>query len=561
MLDKYEDVAPVGCVADLTDTHGAFLFREGVSADHVNLFLQGVNPAREAQGLYKLSWPKNARSGTKKNSEVPSLEQVRPIYFELKHRVFSLFRRWEEADALAKCGVNWASSFARGERVQLSEISDLHATYRGIAAVTRYPCPSITETIAFTGAHQDSPFVNQFFSFPFGLFPSPQDVRDVLMLFLLKAGWNGATALNLDVTKEEKWFRRHPVSPGLHVVFSIKEKGTTHTEQVAIGDDKSQLSPGNLIKAIVARTEPLRAYLRSELKSLLSAQRTAEVSARIAEIHRLLRSPWLFVSSRSHNKIDALTLENYKLATNQKSAVLRPLIQEINKKRSAKDKVPESITLKQFRDVWISFAYSQSGYSWLIGVLAAGHASVGTLRRYLARLRWKMHGQQVTKKFLDSFWKLVEERRIVDGAILYAMVQRGEVTEEQVERWLAHKDRTRAGTGCKDFTHPPAEIAPDHVEGTGCRIQRCTLCEHAVVFDDTLDPLTMRLVELEHLKSTMALTAWYSSSFPLEMIATRDVLTLFDSNVVKQRLQFWRDEITAGRHKPFMFEGEYGTQS
>jgi hypothetical protein len=266
----------------------------------------------------------------------------------------------------------------------------------------------------------------------------------------------------------------------------------------------------------------------------------------------------LFVSPTAHSKISALTRGDYALSTGQKVSSLLELIRDVNSSSTEKDQIPESITLKHFRDAFISYAYSASGHSWLIAQLAAGHSSIETLKNYLRRLRWKKHGEEVTRNFLDNLWGLIERRRIVEPAILYAMAKNKEVTDEQVIRWLNYKDRTRIGVGCRNITRPPPEISPNHVDGKICRVQRCTLCPYAIVFEDSGELLAKRLAELYHLKETIPLATWHASSFALEQEATEKTLLLFESESVRACVEYWLDRIHDGEHKPFDFEGEYG---
>ncbi|MGY6257089.1 hypothetical protein ACXIVK_26885 [Paraburkholderia caledonica] len=555
-LDSCANIAPVSRVADLNDIHGATLFRREVPGDYVRLFLQGANAARKAQGLPLLYWPKFEKP-TGVHRDVPPIEQIKPLYFALKHRVFEMVRRWECADAAATIGTDWSSQMHKRPQNAKWSVADLHATYRGVAAQVRHPCPSRDKTKEWLKTDRGQ-VIEAFPSLTYGLFPSPDDVRDVMMLFLLRTGFNGATALDIDVSETAKWIRPHPTSPDHHIVFAIKKKGLKLTEQVAIGLNKSALSAGNLIKTLAERTEPLRKQLRKELDELTRKERTYAIGRRIDELRRLIKSPWLYVSPTLGSRIQALKATDYSLSVRGKSSALLGLIKEVNLSRKDSDVIPESITLKQFRDVYISFAYSASGHSWLVAQLAAGHSSVETLKNYFRRLRWKMHGERVTRNFLEKLWGEIERRKIVEPAVLFAMVQNKEVTDEQVVRWLNYKDRTRVGVGCSNIRQPPPEIAPAHPKGMICRVQRCSLCRYAIVFEDSCDLLVRRLAELRHIKETIPLATWHASSFAIEQEATEKTLRLFESARVDARLEHWLARIIDGTHKPFNFEGEYG---
>ena len=557
-LDSCADVAPVTCVADLNDIHGAALFRRQVCGDYVRAFLQGANAARSAQGLTRLYWPKFEEEKTV-HRDVPPIELIKPLYFELKHRVFAMLRRWDASDVAAKAGTDWSGCMQKRPTNAIWTIADLHATYRGVSSTLEHPCPSRDETKELLGV-TSSRLIDYFSDVTYGLYPSPQDVREVIMLFILRSGWNGATALDIDVSELGKWYRAHPTSPDHHIVFAIKKKGLKSTEQVAIGLEKSQLSVGNLIKLLVERTEPLRNILRKELDTLIHEERTFLVERRIEELLRLIKSPWLYVSPTCHSKISALTCGDYSVAVSQETSSVLHLIRDVNSTLPEDKRISEAITLKSFRDTFISYAYSTSGHSWLIAQLAAGHSSIETLKNYFRRVRWKQHGERVTRDFLESLWGEVERRRIVEPAVLFAMAKKKEVTDEQVIRWLDYKDRTRVGVGCRNVTHPPPEIAPHHIEGTICRVQRCSLCRHAIVFEDSGGLLAKRLAELRHLKATIPLATWHASSFDLEQEVTEKTLQLFDSTSVLACVEYWSARIHDGTYKPFNFEGEYGTE-
>lgn len=390
----------------------------------------------------------------------------------------------------------------------------------------------------------------------FGLYPSKPDVQNILMLFLLRTGWNGAVAMNMDASLLENCLIAHPTSSMHHIVFAVKDRG--YTEQSAIGLDKSSLAPGNLIRAMWTRTEPLRNQLRKELEKLNSEAASSQNEKRIVNLRRRIRSPWLYVSSRDNNEINSLNVPTYGTGPDREH-ILRTLIREINAASAEKEPISTALTLADFRDAYISFAYETSGYSWLVAQLAAGHSSAESLKTYLRKKRWKAHGERKFGLFQRAMWGEILSRRVLDPAVIFAMVQRGDITDEQRRRWELHKDRTRVGTGCMDFKNPPKEIAPHHIKGSGCRVQRCTLCKFAVVFEDSLPHLARRLAELEYVKTTIPIVSWTESSFPDEVDATELTLTqCFEIAGVSEQLAFWKAEIATGRHIPLQMEGEYG---
>ncbi|WP_175037744.1 hypothetical protein [Burkholderia contaminans] len=478
---------------------------------------------------------------------------MRAIYHELKRGVYEMTYRFATADRLAAEGKNWDQREEERACNSAWTEEDIHATYRGFCARIANP----TASPKICRAEMSMPCVAWTYNTKmalFGRFPTKSDIQDCLFLLMLRTGWNASTALNINIIHEDQWYRPHPTSSAHHIVSSLKSRG--NTMQIAIGLNKSSLSPGNLLRLLVSRTEPLRAVLREELSALLTVPEAQRNRARIRELRRCLKSPWLFVSSNDYSRIQALDPMTY--STESGGGIrLHRIIGELNQKRPASDQIPR-MSLGDFRDAYVSFAYEQSGYSWLVAQLAAGHASRESIATYLRKRRWKAYGEAKVRDFGNAMWKEIEIHRAVDPAILAAWVQRGEVSDEQRRRWLAHKDRTRVGMGCRSFRTPPHHIAPDHIEGRGCRTQRCTLCEHGVVFSDSVEHLVRRLAELKSLKTWVPITTWKESDFELEYERTAATLEQFESDVVTIRLEYWLSEIRAGRHVVLDFEGEYG---
>ncbi|MBP6404012.1 MAG: hypothetical protein KA335_00010 [Ramlibacter sp.] len=477
LFDRHEGLAPVRCVADITDLHGALQLREGFDRAATSTFLNIINVARKEAGLPWLAWPVN--EDARGNADLPARRHVALIYQYLKRHAYKAI-----------------------DRIELALASG------GSAA------------------------------------PDRKELFHLLLLFVLRTGWNRSTAMDLDL---KTCITAHPTSSDHHVVRAVKTRG--NTEQAAIGLNKSSLSPGNIVRLLGRATDGLRAQVQCaielhEKQGLKGDPDTWRLD--MANLQRLLRSPWLCQVN-----------SNLGVATISPSCSLVEVIREMNGQAPPERQVPQSITVGDLRDAYIGFAYEYSGYSWMVAKIAAGHKSLGALKAYLRQRQWKAHSEKKVLRFGESMWKLIEQRRIVDPAILHAMVERGQVSQEQVERWLAHKDRTRVGTGCSNFRNPPRRLAPEHVEGSGCRIQRCTLCEHAIVFTDSADGLCRRMAELQAIQLNMALTAWLESSFPDEVEMTQSALNQFDPNLIAERLSYWTAQIAAGTHRPVDMEGSY----
>ena len=495
--DVTPGLGPVVSVTDLNELHDAIQMRKGVSRHVTSDFVRLADHARAQRGLPPLYWSQRER-GTAAVRELLETRQVRAIYNALKSRVRKIYERWELNNDVV---------------------------------------------------------------------PSKSDAVNIFLLVLVKTGWNEATALYIDV---DDFMRPHPIDPARHVFRSIKVRAGG-TEQVHLGRNREEWAPGNLVKTLMQRSRPLRDRLRAELAGLEESTTDIQPSnsqvQQAADLRRSIRSPWLYATRRGISDIKDYSEEahGWRIARlgqganglgNDDNGRIASVVSEAN------SNLPKELTIGHFlltdlRDSFIGFHYEKSGYQWLMAKLAAGHTSIESAISYLRKRRFKQHGEGQVRTLGNVLFDEIKSLRIVDPAILFARVQRGEISEEQRQRWAAGKDRTRLGTGCADFRHPPAEISPEHLEGTGCRVQRCTLCRHAIVFSDSVNALCRRAAELAHLQTTMPIPVWFSSDFADEHQTLSTTLEQFDAADVGRHTQFWATEIVCGRHRPILFEGAY----
>lgn len=554
LFEEAKDISPVNSLGDINELHGALAARAGFNPGYVSVLLKAVNPARQDQGQGPLHFIVPAKPT--KTSELPDKQAIAAIYYDLKTRVRNCFARFERADNLAAAGLTPSCFDMENGSGQEAVV---HSAYRSHVASSGNPLP-LTVPGFTLDTKKGTPDL-ELLSLPvFGLYPNKADVQAMLLLVLLKTGWNAQTAIDIDATGE--WLRRHPTSTDHHLIVGTKTRGST--EQVAIGLNRSELSPGNLLSALMTRTAPLRQLLLTQLtkaEAFAEANPSDEANLRVAELRRKTTSLWLFVDPTRKNAVGALKLDTY--AQSHDEPVLRKWIRErntrecLNASKKTSYLVPETITISDFRDAFVAFSYESSGFNWLVAKLAAGHTSMTALKQYLRQRQWKAHGERQVSSFMEHLWSEIRARRVVDPAVLRALMDRGEITEVQRQRWESHKDRTRIGVGCRDFKNPPLQVSPEHTAGAGCRTQRCTLCPHAVVFNDSVSHIARRLAELQFLQSQMPLTAWYESSFPDEVEATNLTLTLFPPDEVERLVGHWAQEIRNGNHRVLQFEGAY----
>lgn len=567
LFDACQSVAPVTTPEDINDFHAALARQAGFGNSGYNLLLRLVNAYRKANALPLLHCARITEQ-TRGQRELPEQRFVNAIYQHVKRRVLGRIDRWTQVDALTNRGIDWSEpSMSRKHRQHWTE-EDIYATLRGTLDRQKVPVVSRQQFAKLFGRPRwmENGFTQRLLDF----YPSRSDVLNFLCVYVIRSGWNEGTALAIDLSSDD-WLTINPLSPELHTVRAVKPRGGTI--QKCQGLEKADLSPGNLIRALVRRNEPLRAKLREDLAKLTIERAALErdnpnfqetkahrkLRIKISMLEEMIRSPWLF--SRVGGEIGWLAQSSLSgRVTHVEGESVRYMsstIEEINRARPPEDQIPVTLVASDFRDAWVAFNYRMSGYNWFVTVIAAGHKNIKTLMHYLRQRQWRAHSAKAVAGYGDNFWREVTVHKRVEPAVLKALIENGEVSEVQVQRWLEYKDRTRLGMGCKDFTHPPPTVDPKHVAGNGCRAQRCTLCHLSVMFDDSLHLIARRLAELLHTKETCPLGSWHESDFQMELEATEKALGDFDPDKVEQSLSYWIEEIKANRYIPFTFSGSH----
>lgn len=560
-FDKYADIKPVEDIEDIDEfVHGALALKDGI-IDRSNNFVTVLNDARIARKLHPLNI-RNRRPSLLHTS-LPNQEHINAIAKGLTRTVRQMFFTWEQADKIVIDLSEWrieSSGWRPRQRYGTFDERHAHCAYRQVCAEMGNPIVNRDEYVTWLGLqnteNSHNPFVGGFPAAINGLYPSRKQSAHLLYLFLCKTGWNLQTALDIDVND---YWRPHPTNASFAIVYSVKDRANGEYQRAA-SEVKPKLSAVNLLAAVIARTEPLRKLLKTELTQLEALQDTnpdavdEKIKIRINELKRCIRSPWLHVVMKEFNPISAL---NGKVVYETEQR-LSTLIAEINTQRKEEGQIDLSIKIGDFRDAYISAQYRRSNFSWIVAHLAAGHKSVQTLVHYLRKRQWKAHGERTVHDFTEVLWNEIRATNAVDPAILLGLVQRGDVTEEQRERWAAKKDRTRVGTGCKDFKNPPKTLAPEHIAGEGCRIQRCSLCPNAVIFEDSMDPLARRLAQLRTIKENVPLPSWFGSSWPDELEKTEQLLyENWDAPSVDSRIAYWKRQIETTIQTLLAMESEY----
>lgn len=249
LFDACQSVAPVSTPEDVNDFHAALARQASFDSKSYNLLLRLVNAYRKANALPLLHWARMAEQPSGQR-DLPEQRFVNAIYQLVKRRVLSRIDRWVQVDALTKCGIDRSEpSKSRKYRQHWTE-EDIYATLRGTLNRQKVPLVSRQQFIKLVGRPRwiEDGFTQRLMSF----YPSRSDVLNFLCVYVIRSGWNEGTALAIDLSSDN-WISINPLSPELHTVRAVKPRGGTI--QKCQGLEKADLSPGNLIRALVVKVQ------------------------------------------------------------------------------------------------------------------------------------------------------------------------------------------------------------------------------------------------------------------------------------------------------------------
>ncbi|WIV98451.1 hypothetical protein [Kinneretia aquatilis] len=544
--DSNKEQPRVCRVEDITELHQLVSRRMNMTVATHTAFVRIVNLRLFQKNRPPLYWRLPTKSPLK--SEAPTAHEIQRIRLALKRRWFAAIDRWAAADL-------WPTDLTRAKLPKPKRAEHVHSIYRGVVQTAGRALPTGAQAAVVLGL-KECPRWLPLGEGISGLYPTGDDVRAAFHLCLLISGWNVSSLL--DLVASDDLVERHPTSDDYHLVRSRKRRG--NSEQLVVGRDRRSDSVGSILRTLMSRSAPLRAQLADEASKLMDGANGIPSMERRLELNRLRKmssSPWLFANFKA-NTIMCLTQQNlYKVG--KSGMYLQELIRQINCANAVGAvKVRDTITAGDFRDAYIGFAYEFSNYSLLTAQSAAGHKSVRTTQTYLRHRAWKEHSSKVVRRLTEAAWDEIETQRSLDPAVLRERIRCGEISVQQ--RLALHEHRastTRVGVRCRDFRNPPAAVDPDHVDGGGCRTQRCTLCPHAIVSTDSFDLLARRQAELEWVRENIPVQSWSRANFEDELTNASLLLGMFDTEQVNSCLQKWRAAIQAGAHRVMHFDGQH----
>lgn len=340
--------------------------------------------------------------------------------------------------------------------------------------------------------------------------PRAEDVTAAATLVLLHTGWNVETVFSIDVSSRDSWCQERLESDAGETVALYGNKGRTHHEQVAFSLTRPQFHPYRVIEDMISRTALLRDELRRRLEEIRREPLSEDRLDRELILEKAISSPWLFLRETLSSEL----LGRVGVLAAGKSGTFQPQFQLLVKAAE----VNERLTPSDLRDGFASFIYDNSLFNILLVKRALGHQNLSSTKHYLRQRRMLAQRFADYAAWSNGIFDEIKRFQVVDPTILYIRARFGDISDEQRKRLANHRLRTRVGMGCLDPEHPPSTIAPMH-EGGICGVQRCILCRHGVVFEDSFDLLARRVAELQVIRGHTPFERWEASSFQAEWLA------------------------------------------
>lgn len=364
---------------------------------------------------------------------------------------------------------------------------------------------------------------------PFRQFvPTWREMSAAYYLVLLHTGWNPETAQNIDVSADEDWLEyglAASASQAAPTVAIYGFKNKVGREQVAFSLTRPRAHPYQVIRSMIERTQLLRAHLKCRLRLIEDKPETSLEDERAhAALTQMIASPWLYLKRTGDGPggyvacLQKSSVQNTILADFTKQAVQTLRTRGLPADVIARHESLLSLRPSDFRDGFASFIFEEGMGSVLLLKQALNHRSLLSAQAYIRQRRQLFERMKRFGELQEVLWDEIQTSDRVDTTILFMRIRTGEVTPDQRERLQAHRARTRMGTGCLDPASPPPEIS-EIPKGGVCRVQRCTLCRHAVVFRDSLPALARREAELRVIRSQSPFERFENSTFRVEMAA------------------------------------------
>lgn len=568
-----QQIKRVESLAHLNELHEAAAHRRGISPDNFQYFLTCANDARRLLHLRPLLWV-SPRSKVSIRTLIPE-DQARDLKTAIKQDWERVRLNWEQNDAIrAEAEKRSAGEPANYLGEEQENLLNNWQCFQRIQEKTGLILPASKhlrgkwKTIQSLHDHGFSISAMRAI-----LFPTNKEADIAYHLALMNSGWNPSTLSKLDATSPFLVTDHPKDNKQLVLSFSRDEEATIQAEkprargktQFCTGLKKHSSSPPMIVSAYLKRVEPLREILRrdyqvanDELARMQAAgEKSKTIQKQIKHVQKIgqgCSSVWLYLSYSNQIKwIDGMQLPRYTCKEKSKPITYLGLVLErLNAKRDREGKVAIPCMIpSDFRDIYARWVYRQTGGNILAVMLALGHSSLRSTGCYLDNNIFSAENDQQARSFMNHLFAELERGRI-DLTILAQLVRHGSLTPEMEDRLAEYRKlmRSRYGVGCADPRHPPAHVAPVHVEGRLCGTQRCLKeCPHARFLPESLDGIAKRVEELLAMSDYLPRETWLRGGFQVELDEGEKLLeTLYSPEGAIEARNKWRLRISIGKH-------------
>lgn len=568
-----QQIARIESVTDLNELHEAAAHRSGVAPDPFQSFLSIVNDARRLLRLLALLWVP-PKEGDPVRILIPE-DQVRELKTVLKQDWEHVRRTWVRNDAIRAEAARRAAGESPSDLSEEEErLLKNWQHFQKIQQHTALTLPTGEQLLDKWKCNQSlSDHGLEISVMRAILFPAVEEAEIAFHLALMNSGWNPSTLNHLDASSPFL-VTDHP-KDNKQLVLSADgdEQATLQADkprargktQFCTGLKKHSSSTPMIVATYLKRVELLRELLKrdyqaasAELASMQTAGEAKEIIEkqvkRVQETRQGCSSVWLYVDR--YNKINWFDGMNPpRLVRKVKSTPITYLgmvLERLNARRGREGKaaIPH-VTPSDFRDIYARWVYILSGGNILAVMLALGHSSPRSTGRYLDNNIFSAENDEQARRFMTHLFAELERGR-VDLTILAQLVRYGPLTPEMEARLSEYRQlmRSRVGAGCVDPRHPPAHVAPGHVEGRLCGTQRCLKeCTHAKFLPESLDGIAMRVEELQAMSDRLPRETWLRGEYEEELEAGTYLLdTLYPPEAVAEARAKWREHIATDRH-------------
>lgn len=357
------------------------------------------------------------------------------------------------------------------------------------------------------------------------LLPRMEDLIPAFKIIGLRTGWNEATILDM---RRSSWFTESPSHPDLAVVMHSRKGRARGRRQYAYSLRHKKGHAYRIIEQVIEWTEPLRRNVLQLLRVIQTELATCsphDPRFRILNTERkrlvdLQDRVWLYLSQ---NPVGVSRLKG----ESRERSVAHSILEQAG--ITDEDGIPVTWSSRRARDSWATFVWETSGYRLLFARLALGQSDLQSLHRYLTTKAERRRGHAAMWNLTEHIFTEIRAGQGVHPGTLRHLVENGTITEEQRQRLLSGRSRTRHGTHCTDPSDPDPDVDPNHKPGELCSTQAClTPCSRAFATSDSLPWLARSVVRLRRAREITPILEWSTSGWMHELAALEKVLSRFD---------------------------------